>query len=178
FVPGMGYVALSRVRTLSGMRLLGFNQTALRVHPEVLVYDIQLQELSDEAVGELSRMGKSEIEKKQREFIDNVAEKVDTDEKDTRTAAEKTFDMVLEKMSLEEMADARGVKQETIVSHLEQLIEDGNEIDIDYLQKEFKHGELDSILEAIDEVGPTPLVPIYNYLTKKKKKTGYLKIRL
>ncbi len=39
FVPGMGYVALSRARTLSGMKLVGINDMALRVNPEVLEMD-------------------------------------------------------------------------------------------------------------------------------------------
>jgi hypothetical protein len=32
FVPGMGYVALSRVRSLEGLELLGINREALRVY--------------------------------------------------------------------------------------------------------------------------------------------------
>ncbi len=39
FVPGMGYVALSRVRTLAGMKLVGLNEMSLRVNPEVLEMD-------------------------------------------------------------------------------------------------------------------------------------------
>lgn len=36
---GLGYVALSRVRTLAGMKLVGINDMALRVNPEVLEMD-------------------------------------------------------------------------------------------------------------------------------------------
>jgi ATP-dependent exoDNAse (exonuclease V) alpha subunit len=39
FEPGMGYVALSRVRSLDGLSIVGFNESALRVHPGVLEYD-------------------------------------------------------------------------------------------------------------------------------------------
>ncbi len=46
FVPGMGYVALSRVRTLSGMKLVGLNDMALRVNPEVLGMDRLFQDRS------------------------------------------------------------------------------------------------------------------------------------
>jgi ATP-dependent DNA helicase PIF1 len=39
FVPGMGYVALSRVRNLSALSLLGINKMALQVSPEALRID-------------------------------------------------------------------------------------------------------------------------------------------
>ncbi len=39
FLPGMGYVALSRVRTLDGLQLKGFNQMALTVNQKILEYD-------------------------------------------------------------------------------------------------------------------------------------------
>jgi ATP-dependent DNA helicase PIF1 len=43
FVPGMGYVALSRVRSLSALSLLGINQMALKISPEALEIDRALQ---------------------------------------------------------------------------------------------------------------------------------------
>ena len=39
FEFGQGYVALSRVRRLSGLHLLGWNERAFQVHPEVLAKD-------------------------------------------------------------------------------------------------------------------------------------------
>ncbi|MFA6171018.1 MAG: PIF1 family DEAD/DEAH box helicase [Patescibacteria group bacterium] len=47
FEYGMGYVALSRVRTLAGMRLMGINKEALRVDPEVLLKDLEFKNLSE-----------------------------------------------------------------------------------------------------------------------------------
>lgn len=42
FEYGMGYVALSRLRSLSGLHLLGINEKAYEVHPEVAVFERQL----------------------------------------------------------------------------------------------------------------------------------------
>lgn len=43
FTPGMGYVALSRVRSLSGLYLEGFNDTALLMHEEIFELDKELR---------------------------------------------------------------------------------------------------------------------------------------
>ncbi|NCU40301.1 hypothetical protein EOL73_00895 [Candidatus Saccharibacteria bacterium] len=43
FVEGMGYVALSRVRSLEGISLMGINQMALKVSPEALRIDEDLR---------------------------------------------------------------------------------------------------------------------------------------
>tara|TARA_B110000037_G_scaffold188288_1_gene219554 strand:+ start:78085 stop:79422 length:1338 start_codon:yes stop_codon:yes gene_type:complete len=47
FERGQGYVALSRLRSLERLRLLGFNNTALQVDPLALKADLRFQELSE-----------------------------------------------------------------------------------------------------------------------------------
>jgi len=48
FVEGMGYVALSRVRSLEGLRLMGLNELALRVDPAVIELDKALMAQSEQ----------------------------------------------------------------------------------------------------------------------------------
>lgn len=48
FTPGMGYVALSRVRSLDGVFLTGMNAMALRMHPDIFTFDAELQRASAE----------------------------------------------------------------------------------------------------------------------------------
>ncbi|HMT19290.1 MAG TPA: AAA family ATPase, partial [Candidatus Saccharibacteria bacterium] len=48
FVPGMGYVALSRVRSLETLTLAGLNKTALMMHEEAHTLDEVLRKKSDE----------------------------------------------------------------------------------------------------------------------------------
>lgn len=47
FTPSMGYVALSRVRTMEGVYLAGINQMALSMHPTIFTFDAELREASE-----------------------------------------------------------------------------------------------------------------------------------
>ncbi len=178
FVRGMGYVALSRVRSLGGMKLLGFNALALEVDSDVLEFDEELKEISDGAVGELRDMSLEEREKIQKEFLRSIAPLEKEKKEVKKSAREITQDMLAEAMELSDIADARGVKQETIVSHIEELLEEGADLDIEYLKKEFAYKELETLQDAFNACDTTTLSPVYNYLIKKKKRTNYLKLRL
>lgn len=72
FEPGMGYVALSRLRSLSGMYLKGFNNMALQVNREALELNRQLQSLSKQIAKELETLSSRELVKKQRDFLDSL----------------------------------------------------------------------------------------------------------
>lgn len=47
FTPGMGYVALSRVRSMDGVYLTGINQMALAMHPLIFEFDADLRSASE-----------------------------------------------------------------------------------------------------------------------------------
>lgn len=47
FTPGMGYVALSRVRSLDGVFLTGMNNMAMQLHPDIFAFDEQLRRASE-----------------------------------------------------------------------------------------------------------------------------------
>ena len=49
FEYGQGYVALSRLRSLSGLHLLGLNERALRVHPQAVEKDAEFRVASEAA---------------------------------------------------------------------------------------------------------------------------------
>lgn len=75
FEPGMGYVALSRVRSLLGMRLLGMNNLALRINREVLEFDKELQSLSKIAENEINKISLKERSQRQEEFLKSSLKK-------------------------------------------------------------------------------------------------------
>lgn len=69
FLPGMGYVALSRVRSLSGLKLMGMNQMALMVNPDVSAMDRSFIMRSHEAVQYLHKLGDKKKAQSQKEFL-------------------------------------------------------------------------------------------------------------
>lgn len=48
FTPGMGYVALSRVRSKEGLFLEGINRMAMELHPLIHEFDVELRKASKE----------------------------------------------------------------------------------------------------------------------------------
>lgn len=68
FEYGQGYVALSRVRRLSGLYLLGLNSRAFLVHPEVLEKDVTFRKDSERAVKELTAL-EEDLQKMHEAFV-------------------------------------------------------------------------------------------------------------
>lgn len=72
FAYGMGYVALSRVKSLDGIKLLGINPTAFMVDANVAKFDDTLKKLSHESSLFLQQLGQSNIKKEQQIFIASI----------------------------------------------------------------------------------------------------------
>jgi ATP-dependent exoDNAse (exonuclease V) alpha subunit len=142
FEKGQGYVALSRLKDISGLKLLGINETALKVDEWALRADIRFQELSMEADEKQSEdelaigfdnfvlqsggiIGQKEIKKKRQKKPDKSS-LVDT--------YERTRELLLKGMNWDEMAEERGFARGTIASHLEKIKERHPETDFTYLK--------------------------------------------
>lgn len=69
FEYGQGYVALSRVRRLSGLYLVGINNHALRVHPRILEKDADFRTSSEEARIVFDNIAPEEKENMLKNFI-------------------------------------------------------------------------------------------------------------
>lgn len=69
FEFGQGYVALSRVRRLSGLFLLGCNERALKVHPDILAQDRVFRAESQTAEEESARFSSEERAEIENAFI-------------------------------------------------------------------------------------------------------------
>ncbi len=155
FAPGMGYVALSRVRSLEGLSLIGMNDMALRINPEVLEIDERFRDQSAQHVAALQRISPSEIRRQQEEFLERVAPSGGVKQKKSERGDTviQTHELVLQKISLDDMAAARGVKNETILSHLEQIRSNDPSIDLEYLRERIPTSRFNKIKEMFQRVG-------------------------
>ena len=69
FEYGQGYVALSRVRRLSGLYLLGLSEKAFKVHPEILLKDATFREASDEAEKVFGEISPNKLAQMHNDFL-------------------------------------------------------------------------------------------------------------
>ncbi len=69
FAPGMGYVALSRIKSLSGLKLIGLNEMALKVNPEISRIDQYFADISNQNTQNLQKMGFLKRWFKKRDFM-------------------------------------------------------------------------------------------------------------
>lgn len=123
FEKGMGYVALSRVRTLDGLKLLGLNKIALEVHPEVLEFDKELLSLSVGVEDELRAFPDDEKMRLQKEYLASISQR--KEKKKKISTLEETRALLSQKLSIREMAQKRGITEATILEHLEKLVREG-----------------------------------------------------
>jgi hypothetical protein len=74
FERGMGYVALSRVRELKNISLIGFNAMALQVSPRVQSLDAGFRAESAAAEADIASLSEDELRAAQSEFIRRAGE--------------------------------------------------------------------------------------------------------
>ena len=130
FERGQGYVALSRLKNLSNLKLLGFNDTAIQVDALALKADKRFQELS--LVSEKAYADTKELEKQAKSFVEFCGGITDPNEIEKRgkklkqkTSTKSTYDVTkdyIEKgFSISEIALDRGMATSSIITHLIKL---------------------------------------------------------
>lgn len=131
FEYGQGYVALSRVRRLSGIYLIGWNEMAFQVDQDVLKKDEELRFYSGETEKIFSTFSDKDLVKMSEEFIKSCGGKVNPADVIVKTKTQKiptlniTLDLWQEGKNIEEIARSRKLSQKTIFGHIEDLIKSG-----------------------------------------------------
>jgi ATP-dependent DNA helicase PIF1 len=165
FEKGMGYVALSRVRTLGGLSLKGMNKTALMVDEEVLAFDEHFRTASREHAEDLQKETPEQISNAHKNFIERIAPtgKKSSSKESKPDTLEETKKLLSEGKSLPEIALARELKEGTIIDHLEKLKEQDYTIDLSPLEKSLPKTRREKITQALlkggQEAGIYKLTP-------------------
>ncbi|MEI6494680.1 MAG: helix-turn-helix domain-containing protein, partial [bacterium] len=154
FEPGMGYVALSRVRSLDGLSLIGLNEKALKVNSEVSEYDIELRERSARHASEVSGLTAVKLKSHHQNFLELAASTSGKKKKRPKlNTVEETKKMIQAGGSLREVADARGVTIGTILDHLEKIKNTDPKFDFSALKGEMSQTRLKQITAALAKSG-------------------------
>lgn len=181
FEPGMGYVALSRVRTLAGLKLYGFNEAALAVDDDVLRADAHLRDASQRAANEMQAQSAADMQRSHEEYLLRIVpskqEKRERSEKAVRKQKGKTYDVTKEmlqaKKDVAAIAAERGLYESTIIGHIEKLLARGDELDLSHLR--FDKGKLDEIAEALHTAQHASLGVLFHAFDGRY---GYEELRL
>lgn len=185
FEFGQGYVALSRVRRLTGLHVLGWNQRAFQVHPEVVAKDVQFRAASEQAADKLNQTPKDQIQAMQDQFVRACGGKVVAEigsagapqESHTTHGAtksgnsrkerrwERTLSLVRSGKTIAEIAALRGRTEGTILEHLEMLRGKGQLAtkDIAHLARG-REPAIAQMQAAFRELGTGKLSPVFEKL--------------
>jgi hypothetical protein len=178
FVYGQGYVALSRVRSLAGLKVLGMHPNALQVDPKVVARDKQFRADSEQAEDTFMAMNDDELGVLHEQFVKGsggampaAAVPVSTGKRAVKERVKKlsTYDetkqLWRDGKSLATIARTRELGLGTIIEHIEKLVEAG-ELGREDLERVL--GELGAPAAAVSDItaaigahGSEKLKPLY-----------------
>ncbi len=178
FVRGMGYVALSRVRTLSGLSLLGINNLALEVDETIRNIDLEFRELSEqleEVANTITKPTDEEITNLLNGATRKAAQirtlkKLEKENKKNfnievkRKSHLTTNDLLSQNKDPKEIAKIRNLSVQTILDHIEQCVHEKIEINYKLLESILSPARLLAIAYAIESEGDEKLSNIKNAL--------------
>lgn len=166
FEYGQGYVALSRVRRLSGLHIFGWNDRTFQVHPEIFARDQAFRLSSSAAEAALAQMSISDLQKIHDNFAARCGGQPESDDVDTESELD-TYELTLslwnQGQSLAEIVAARNLKAGTILSHLEKLSRQGkiNKTSLAGLLTPALVNALPEIHAALRELQADKLSPVF-----------------
>ena len=192
FEVGQGYVALSRIKNIEGLQLIGFNDTALMVDPLILSIDDRIKQASQKAKDKLSLNTTEELEnlnllhiKKlggttNNKEIEKQKKELKSKPKVSRDLASmhiKTKDLIQSCDTLEELSTQRELSIDTIIKHLGILKKVEKDLDLNkYMPNTNISEKINNAIEKIktnnnqdnfNEQGIIKLKPIFEELNQE-----------
>ena len=166
FEVGQGYVALSRIKSIEGLRLMGFNDKALTVDPLILHIDDRIKAAStkaSKAIAALSAENLQTLFESYIESIGGITDRSKIEEQEVILQSEKklvsknvtpthiqTKEMIESVHSIEELAAKRGMSKGTIIKHLSILKEQDPDINLNKFLPDAH--TLQRVLEALVKI--------------------------
>lgn len=193
FGYGMGYVALSRVRRLSGLHLIGFTASALAVDPRILSVDQDFRTRSERATVRLAEISQKELQARHDDFITKsggtlVAKKITSKEEKLNTLStqkthETTYDLIKKGMTIAQVAKERDLVFGTIIDHLDKSRELGKDINLKHIKPNRDAAKIIKEAFTINRDKDIPmreakLTPVKRYLEKAGYDYGFDEIKL
>ena len=170
FEYGQGYVALSRVRTLSGIHLFGLNQKSLQVHPEVASVDAHFRQVSDKAMHSFRALEENELKNMHANFIracgGNLVPVKNVKPGKKISTQEKTLALLEAGFTISGIAKERDLNIGTIIDHVDYLVKNGSfskESALNLCDPRLKLS-LPIINKAYDKKGTIALAPVFSHL--------------
>ena len=169
FEYGQGYVALSRVRTLDGLHLLGWNERTFQVHPKILAIDSTFSTQSESAAILFGDIPKPELQKMHENFIiasgGTITKKAVKAKKATVDTLESTLMLVLQAKPILFISKERGLSPQTIFGHIEKLVMESrlSYEDIEYLITDKIRKGYTQIKRAFQSADTSKLAPIKEF---------------
>ena len=165
FEVGQGYVALSRIKNIDGLRLMGLNDKALMVDPLILHIDDRIKDASKKASDEISTVSQENLEEMFKTYIlsiDGILEQNEIKKQENILKSEKviknsvtpthiqTKELIESSTSIDDLANKRGMSKGTIINHLRILKEQDSELDLTKFMPDSKTVEL--VKNALEKI--------------------------
>ena len=162
FETGQGYVALSRIRNIEGLRLMGLNPMALRVDPLTLHVDERIKLASQKSIDAINSLSNEALESRFETHILTLGgvvnkEKIEEEMQNIKAGKPshssyvtpthvKTKNLIAKSDTLIKLAQGRGVSKGTIIQHLLLIKEENPEVDLT------KYRPKEELFERVDGV--------------------------
>jgi hypothetical protein len=180
FASGQGYVALSRLKSMEGLCLKGFNAQALHIAEQVHEVDSTFRAKSLQAEDAILKYTDKQLETLAEKFLTESGgtvielEDIEAEEVQEKVASHtKTQDMLKEKVTIQEIAERRNLSVDTIIGHVEKLLELKEKVELTHTLPVKK--DVAVIKKAFKELDTQKLTPVFEYL---KGKYPYQDIRI